>query len=194
VILIGFVSFLLSILFFFWDLFKHWLSIFTSPLQEPEMFWILIPIWVNWFFAEFFQEKHGTSFGNAVSNGAIAIIASIDWSRYLYRMLVEGVIMFTFGLFLKFFVAVTVLAFGIYVIIEGSKSREIVFFIGKIRWVTYVLVMFTPIVYLQNSATDIGINWQTIVAMVLFFPLYWWIIEVFDRISPEPKYFKSGQA
>ena len=154
------------------------------------MFWILIPIWINWFFAEFFQEKHGTSFGNAVSNGAITILASIDWTRYLYRLIIDGIITgFTFGVFLKFFVAVAVFIYGIYIIIQGSRSRKIVYFIGKIKWVTYVLVMFTPMVY-----NVISLNLYTLLAIVVFFPLYYWIIEVFDRITPEPGYYSKGKA
>ena len=172
-----------------WDLFRHWLSIFSAPFEEPEMFWIIIPIWINWFFAEFFQEKHGTSFGNAVSNGAIAILASVDWARYLYRLLVDGTISFTFGVVLKFLVALGVFIYGMYIIIQGSRSREIVYLIGRIRGVTYVLVIVTPIIY-----NVIKFDFQTILSSILFFPLYYWIIETIDRIAPEPKYYQAGKS
>ena len=158
------------------------------------MFWIIIPIWINWFFAEFFQEKHGTSFGNAISNGAIAILASVDWARYLYRLIVDGTLGFSFSTFLKFFVAVLVFSYGVYIIIQGARSKEVVYFVGRIRWVTYVLVMFTPIVYLHNVKTDIGLNFETIIAILIFFPLYYWIVEFFDKMTPEPDYYKKGKA
>ena len=176
----------------FLDIFLHWLSIFAAPIKEPEMFWIIIPIWINWFFTEFFQEKYGTSFGNAVSNGAIAILASIDWVRYLYRLYVDGIVQLTFGVFLKLLAALCVFGYGVFVIIAGIKIKKIVFFIGKIRWITYVLLMFTPIVYLHNVPTEIGINLKTFLAIILFFPLYYWIIEIFDRITPEPKIYKES--
>ena len=150
------------------------------------MFWIIIPIWINWFFAEFFQEKYGTSFGNAVSNGAIAILASVDWTRYMYRLLVDGIIRFTFGVFIKFLVAIAVLLFGVYIIILGIRTNKMAHFIGKIRWVTYVLVMFTPVFY-----NIIKIELDTVLAIVLFFPLYYWTIEFFDRMTPEPKVFRK---
>lgn len=150
------------------------------------MFWIIIPIWVNWFFTEFFQEKHGTSFGNAVSNGVIAIFAGIDWARYMYRLFIDGIIKFTFGVFLKFLITILVFGYGIFVIIAGIKLKKIVALIGKIRWVTYILIMFTPIVY-----GVIKPNIQTMIAIILFFPLYYWFIEFFDRLTPEPMVYRE---
>lgn len=150
------------------------------------MFWIIIPIWVNWFFTEFFQEKHGTSFGNAVSNGVIPILASFDWTRYLYRLLAEGTIKFTFGVFMKFLLSVVVMGYGIFVIIAGIRIKNIVFYVGRIRWVTYVMVMMTPIIY-----NVVKLDFYTFSAMVVFFPLYYWVIEIFDRITPEPKVYQE---
>ena len=93
----------------------------------------------------------------------------------------------TFGVFMKFFVAVAVFAYGIFVIIAGIRIQKIVFFIGKIRWVTYILLMVTPIVY-----TVIRLDFRTLLEIILFFPLYYWIIEIFDRITPEPKIYREG--
>ncbi len=186
-IFISFFGILLSIFSSLWSLFLHWLSIFAAPVQEPEMFWILVPIWINWFFTEFFMEKHGTSFGNAVSNGVMPILASVDWTRYLYRLLADNAIRFTFVVFLKFLLTAVVFGYGAFVIVAGIKIRKIVFFIGRIRWITYVLVMVTPIIY-----NVIRFDFQTFLAIVLFFPLYYWIIEFFDRITPEPRVYNEG--
>ncbi len=150
------------------------------------MFWIIIPIWVNWFFTEFFQEKHGTSFGNAVSNGVIPILASFDWTRYLYRLLAEGAIKFTFGVFMKFLLSLVVMGYGIFVIIAGIRIKNIIFYVGRIRWVTYVMVMITPIIY-----NVVKFDFYTFSAMVVFFPLYYWVIEIFDRITPEPRVYQK---
>ncbi|MBI2658313.1 hypothetical protein HYX08_06505 [Candidatus Woesearchaeota archaeon] len=186
-IVISFWSILLSLLSSFWGIFVHWLSIFAAPFHEPEMFWIIIPVWVNWFFTEFFMEKHGTSFGNAVGNGVIPILASLDWARYLYRLLNEGIIRFTFGVFLKFTLTSLVFGYGIFVIAAGIRIKRIVFYIGRIRWITYVLLMFTPIIYNVQK-----LNFYTLFAIVLFFPLYYWVIEIFDRITPEPRVYSES--
>ena len=150
------------------------------------MFWIIIPIWINWFFTEFFVEKYGTTLGNAVSNGAIPILASIDWLRYTFRIISEGITSLTFVIFIKLFLSVAVLIYGVFVIIAGIKLKHIVFYIGRIRWITYVLVMLTPVIY---NVVDFDI--KALWAMILFFPLYWWIIEIFDRITPEPRLYKA---
>jgi hypothetical protein len=186
VIVISFLSILSSTLLTLWNLFLHWLSIFAAPIKEPEMFWIIIPIWVNWFFTEFFVEKHGTSFGNAVSNGVIPILASLDWTRYLYRLLADGTIVFTFGVFLKFLLTFIVFTYGVFVIIAGIKIKNIIFYIGRIRWITYVLLMVTPIIY-----NVIKFDFYTLISIVLFFPLYYWVIEIFDRITPEPRVYQQ---
>ena len=151
------------------------------------MLWIIVPIWINWFFTEFFVEKHGTTFGNAVTNGVIPILAALDWTRYLYRLYEEGIIQLTFGVFLKFMLAVAVLIYGVFVIVAGIKINRIIFYIGRIRWITYVLLMFTPVIY-----NVIKFNFYTMAAILLFFPLYWWIIEIFDRITPEPRVYREG--
>ena len=149
------------------------------------MFWIIIPVWINWFFTEFFVEKYGTTLGNAVSNGAIPILASVDWLRHTYRLLSEGT-SFTFDIFVKSFLSAAVLFYGVFVIIAGIKLKHIVFYIGRVRWITYVLVMITPIIY-----NVIGFNFRTLWAIILFFPLYWWVIEIFDRITPEPRLYRE---
>ena len=175
-----------SLFLYLWNLFLYWLSIFGAPFQEPEMFWIIVPIWINWFFTEFFVEKHGTTFGNAVSNGVIPMIAALDWTRYLYRLLEDGLMKFTFDVFLKFLLALIIFGYGVFVIVAGIKIKRIIFYVGRIRWITYVLVMFTPVIY-----DVIGFSLYTLTAIILFFPFYYWVIEFFDRITPEPRVYQE---
>lgn len=185
-VIISLLSIISSAFLALWSLFLHWLSIFTAPIKEPEMFWIVIPIWINWFFTEFFVEKHGTSFGNAIGNGVIPILAGVDWTRYLYRLIEDGFIQLTFTVFLKFTLAVAVSLYGIFVIVAGIKLNHIIFYIGRIRWITYVLIIFTPIIY-----NVIKFNSYTVLAILLFFPLYWYLIEMFDRLTPEPRVYRE---
>lgn len=184
---ISFFGLLSGFLSYFAGLFLHWLSIFAAPVKQPEMFWILIPVWFNWFFVEFFVEKHGTSFGNAIGNGVVPVLASIDWTRYLYRLLSEGAVSLTFGIFIKFIISAAVFSYGTFVIFSGINVRKIVFYIGRIRWITYILVMFTPIIY-----NVIRFDFRTMIAILLFFPLYWWAIELFDTIVPEPRVYQHS--
>ena len=182
-IIISYLSILWAFLLYILNLFLHWVSIFGAPIKEPEMFWIIIPIWINWFFTEFFIEKYGTSFGNAIGNGVIPILASVDWARYLYR----GYIELSFDTFLKFALAIAVFVYGVFVIVAGIKLKHIIFYVGRIRWITYVLLMLTPIIY-----NVVKFDFYTLTSTILFFPLYWWVIEFFDRITPEPRVYGEG--
>ncbi|MBW2963533.1 hypothetical protein KY306_02035, partial [Candidatus Woesearchaeota archaeon] len=49
----------------FLNLFLGWLLVFISPFKNLNMLWIIVPIYVNWIFTDFFQERRRTSFGNA---------------------------------------------------------------------------------------------------------------------------------
>ena len=78
---------LLNIGLYFWGLFKLWITtLFVLPFKHTQMLWLLIPIWATWFFAEFFQEKHGTSMGNAITNSVVVIWGSIDCTRQTVNM------------------------------------------------------------------------------------------------------------
>ena len=117
-------------------------------------------------------------------------VPRFSWKNSVKNQLVhtEGIIRsFTFGVFLKIIVSLGVFVYGFYVIMLGIKTHKLVYFIGRIRWVTYLLVMFTPIVY-----NVIRMDFYTLLGIIVFFPLYYWLIEIFDRITPEPKTYRQS--
>ena len=184
----AFLEILITILLFLWDLFKSWLYIFISPFSKPEIFWIIIPIWVSWFFAEFFQEKRGTSFGNAISNGVIPLFVGVDWIRYLTNLVAENAIKLNYILYIKYSLCLLVILYGFSVIIFGIKARQFVHFYGRIREVTYVLIMFSPIIY-----GIIYLNWKFLLGIFLFFPIFYYFIELIDRFTPTPKIYEYDE-
>ncbi len=171
----------------FGQLFLLWLSLFTDPFKNFEVLWLIIPIWLNWFFTEWFQEKDGTSFGNAISNGVIVLWVGIDWLRYLTKPPTE-----IWGKIVHFdpkiWIASIVFIYGATVIIYGVKVQSWIHIVGRIREVTYVLLMFTPIIY-----GIIDISWEIILAIVLFFPLFYYIIEYIDRKLPDPESIQEDE-
>src|SRR3989338_10149689 len=72
------------------EAFVDWLSLFAAPFSRPDMLWVIIPIWGVWVFSEFFQEKKGTSFGNAITNGAVMLFVGVDWIRHIARDINAG--------------------------------------------------------------------------------------------------------
>jgi hypothetical protein len=184
----AFLDIILVGLVYLWDLFKDWAYIFISPIENPVILWIIIPIWANWFFAEFFQEKKGTSFGNAISNGVIPMFVAIDWTRYLTGQIIDGKLSYSFSLVLKYALCALALAYGLIIVYYGIKGRKFVLVSGRIRETTYLLVMFSPVIY---GILDLA--WKHILVMILFFPLYYYIIEWIDRLTPDPNIYKYDE-
>ncbi|MBS3101965.1 hypothetical protein J4458_00790 [Candidatus Woesearchaeota archaeon] len=184
----SFLSILSSIGLYLWALLKLWLhAIFVAPFENLNMLWVLVPIYLGWLFTEVFQEKKGTSIGNAISNGVIALWVGIDWTRTTTNALIEGTKMTWKQIAGKFLVAVFVLLYGIFIIYKGAKGKALTKYIGRIRIVTYIVIVFTPIFY-----NVVELTWQFVFSVVLFFPLGYFVIEMIDRIIPDPESLKEG--
>jgi len=184
----AFLDAILTVLLFIWDLIKTWLSIFIAPLKKLEILWIIVPIWVNWFFTEFFQEKKGTSLGNAVTNGGIMIWVGVDWLRYIIRLMSEGSIRFGFITLLKFVLALIAAGIGIFIVIEGVKAKRFVHFVGRVRETTYILVMISPIIY-----GIIPLSWKVFAVIIIFAPAFYYLIELIDQLTPTPKTYEEKE-
>ena len=163
-------------------LFGKWVGVFLAPLQNSDMLWLLIPVYVGWGFTEFYQEKRGTSLGNAITNGAIPLLVGFGWSR---QVVTQGTQtgMYDHVFFTKLGIALLAFLYGLFVIYRGVKSPEgNVRFFGRIRMVTYLVVVLTPIYY---GALEPSI--ELFAAILLFFPLYYGIIELIDVFVPDPR-------
>lgn len=180
---------ILSWLGIVWALFKDWLYIFAAPFLHYEVIWIIIPIWTSWFFGEFFQEKRGTSFGNAISNGAVPLFVGIDWARSLTTSIVQDNLPITSIMIVKYIICALAFAYGIAVIIYGIKGKHFIHFLGRLRTMTYILAMFTPVIY-----GVIDLNLEFIGIMLLFFPVFYYLIELIDILTPDPKVLEIDTA
>ncbi|MFH0876502.1 MAG: hypothetical protein V1859_11285 [archaeon] len=171
-------------------MFRLWLeSLFLYPFKNYEMLWILVPIWVTWFFAEFFQEKTGTSFGNAITNAVVVLWGSIDWSRQTIRLMSDGIVKNIWSIIGIFSLIALIFSYGLLIMILGIKGNPITKKIGRIRAVTYVFAMFTPVVY--NVAP---LSLKHFFAAILFFPIFYFVIEFIDRKLPDPKAVKEDNS
>lgn len=183
------LSIALTGIIYLWGLLKEWLYIFASPVDNFNILWIIIPIWLSWFFAEFFQEKHGTSFGNAISNGVVPLWVGVDWTRYLVNSLIDGTAKAGFWtLFAKFALCGFIFAYGLTIILFGIKSKEFIHFFGRIREVTYVQLVFSPIIY-----GIIPLTWKFMILIVVFFPIFYYFIELICLFTPDPKAYKVDE-
>ncbi len=170
----------------FFDLLGTWGSLFIAPLKDLNMLWIIIPVYLAWIFTEFYQEKKGTSLGNAISNGVVVLWAGIDWARQIVSQLAQKTLLVSVDFFAKMFLAILVFIYGIMIIVEGTKGKKITMFIGRIREVTYVVLMLTPIFY-----GVVQFSFKVMFAIILFFPLFYGIVEIIDRVTPTPKTYEE---
>lgn len=145
------------------------------------MLWLLVPIWISWFFAEFFQEKTGTSFGNAMTNAVVVLWGSIDCTRQTISLMKEGLVYGFANIFARFSLIVILFAYGVIIVILGWRGNKIVKYIGRVREVTYVFAMFTPIFY---NAMELTV--KHVLAAVIFFPVFYFVIELIDHYTPNP--------
>lgn len=172
---------------YFWnDLLLHWLNtIFIAPFNTPDMLWIVVPVWLSWFFAEFFQEKAGTSMGNAISNATIVIWAAVDCARQTVKFISAGEITLGFDIFMRFLIISLILIYGLLVLVLGLKGNPLVRKIGRIREMTYIFAIFVPVFY-----NEILLTFNHLVSALLFFPVFYYFIELLDKLTPDPAAIK----
>lgn len=174
---------------FFLSLLQTWLYAFYVSFTNSETIWIIIPIWLSWFFTEFFQEKEGTSFGDAISNGVVPFWVGIDWMRQLTLQVTSNEISLSSLVFVKYAISILILAYGFTIIAFGIKGKDFIKYFGRIREVTYILAVLTPFIY--------GLiipNYKYFLSIIIFFPIFYFIIEFIDRLTPEPVIYKKEKA
>ncbi len=177
----------IDILSYIWDVFLIWLTIFIAPLENLNMLWITLPVILNWIFTEFYQEKKGTSLGNAISNGVVALLVGIDWLRQSTNIFTAGNI--TIPIFISYAViSILMVIYGIAIIVWGIKLSKKAKYFGRIREVTYITLMFTPIVY-----GIIPLSLKIIITIFAFFPIFYFFFEVLDWIIPDPKVYNEEE-
>ena len=165
--------------------FVDWLKLFAAPLKNLDMLWIIVPIWASWLFAEFFQEKKGTSFGNAISNGVVMLFVGIDWVRYIIRQISAELVSLDAASFIKLAIAAFIMIFGLSIIFLGVKAKPVVRAIGRVREVSYLMLMFTPIVY---GVVDFSL--RVFFIIMGFLPVFYLLIEILDRLTPTPRTYE----
>ena len=168
------------------ELLGMWGSLFAAPLKDFNMLWIIIPLYLNWIFTEFYQEKKGTSFGNAISNGVTLLWVGADWGKTTVAAFTSGAIGLDATFAVKLAVALMTLAYGLLIIILGIRVQKVGHYLGRIRVVTYFALMLTPIFY-----GAVQPELLTITAILLFLPVFYLIVEVIDRLAPTPKAFED---
>ncbi|MCX6706883.1 MAG: hypothetical protein NT001_01960 [Candidatus Woesearchaeota archaeon] len=170
-----------TVLTFLLEIVKAEGNLFAYPFINLDVLWVVIPIYLGWFFAEFFQEKRGTSLGNAISNGTIAFWVGADWARTTLRVKAGEALAFNIAFLGKMFMAFMMFVYGMFIIVEGIKAKKMIHYAGRIRVVTYFVLMLTPLFYGHATGNLI----YSIIAMFIFFPAFYYLIELIDYLVPD---------
>jgi len=140
--------------------------------KNPDMLWVLVPIYLNWIITDYFQERRGTAFGNAIANGFVTTWVGVDWVRQTIKAELS---------LLKVSISILFILYGLTIMIEAARAKKIAQYIGRIREVSYFMIVATPIFY-----GVISIDLITIFAILLFFPIWYGLNELVNRILPVP--------
>jgi hypothetical protein len=70
---------------------------------------------------------------------------------------------------------------GFIIVIESVRAKPIAHYIGRVREVSYFMIVATPIFY-----GVIEPNLMTIGAILFFFPIFYGLAELVDRLLPAP--------
>jgi len=146
------------------------------------MLWTIIPIYLSWIFTDLFQEKKHTSFGNAISNGVVVLWVGVDWIRYIVRMINETVLSASAETIAKFALAGATSLYGAIIIIFGIQARDFIHRYGRIRVTSYLLIMFSPLIY-----GVIPLSFEYVLAIFIFFPLFYVVVSLLAKFIPDSK-------
>ena len=151
-------------------------EILLAPIRHPVLLWILIPVYINWIIGDLYQEKKGTRIGSAISNGFVALWVGLDWGKQLTRDFI-----FSIESLIQLISVIFFITYGSIILFEGVQGKKIARYIGRVREVTYIIICFTPIFH-----GFIPLNLYTIIAIVLFFPIFYFVVEIIMVITPSP--------
>lgn len=153
-------------------------ELFYAPLLNVELLWVVIPVYIQWFLTSTYQERKETRFGNALVNGFICTWVGLDWSKELYQEIVSGTS--TIELF-RLVLSIILIIYGVFIIIEAFRGKRIVKYIGRIREISYFIIVLTPVFY-----GVVPLDSFTVVAIIAIFPISYAISGLITRYVPYP--------
>ncbi len=158
----------------------RWLQFIVAPLKNFDLLWLAVPVLLNWILNEYFQERKGTSYGNAIANGFVMFWVGLDFSRTIVNNFAKKG--FASLSALHVVMTLVILIYGSLVMYEAVKGRRIAHLIGRIREVTYFSIISIGVIY---NAVVFDIN--TLIAVIVFFPVFYFAVETALKILPPPE-------
>lgn len=159
-------------------------DIFLAPIFYPHLLWVAIPIYLNLIVTDFLEEKVVTGLNQAMTNAFTVLWVGVDWlrttsSNYLTPGLsISSVAALIFAAPLSLFL----IFYGLAIIVMGVKRSPFTRYLGRVREVSYFLIVLTPIFYGVLELTP-----MLILTVILFLPVFYFAVEGIDRLLPTPE-------
>jgi len=160
-----------------------------GPMENLDVLYILVPVYINWFVNDYYQERKGTSMGNAAANGFTAIWVGIDWVRTMTTRAATSVVHIPMGFNKAFFllsfkvaIALVIIIYGLTIMKYAISGNSLAKRIGRIREVSYFAMVFTPVIYLL-----VPLDITTFATILIFFPVFYYAGEALMNSLPAPK-------
>lgn len=174
---------------FFTSVIQRLIDLFLfGPMKNLDVLYILVPVYLNWFVNDYYQERRETDLGNAAANGFTAIWVGIDWIRTMTTRAAVSVIQIPMGLnkpflllMFKFVIAFLMISYGLTIMRYAISGNKIAKKIGRIREVSYFAMVFTPIIYLL-----VPLDTLSLITIFLFFPVFYFFGELLMQSLPAP--------
>ena len=167
---------------------------FFGPMKNLDVLYILVPVYLNWFVNDYYQERRETDLGNAAANGFTAVWVGIDWMRTMTTRAATSVVKVPIGfntpfflVVFKFVIAFLMIGYGVTIMRYAVSGNQIAKKIGRIREVAYFAMVFTPIIYIL-----VPLDTLSIVTILLFFPVFYYFGEFLMKSLPAPLTEQSG--
>ncbi len=159
-------------------------EIILSPMNNPELLWVLIPAYINWILRDLFFEKDNSA-SNVFMNGSTSIWTGVIWLKYLSEntelanFLLDYSIVLPFSIQLKTIISFSLICFGIFLMWTALSDNEFFMHFGRERVISFLIIIFSPIVY-----DIIQFDFLFAVSSLVFFTCTTFVLFILSKIIP----------
>ncbi len=157
----------------------RFVSILAAPATHLMTIYSLGPIYLNWITSEYFREEIHPEIKEAAKNGFTGIWVAGDWVRATYGRYYDSPNPLAFVV--KLVLSALLFIYGVVLVTKAFKEEKIVMLIGRVREISYIAIMITPLVY-----GAVPVDWITLTAMLVFYPVFYALVELILFAVPIP--------
>ena len=163
----------LSVFELYWSQF---ITLLVVPFQNLDMVWGILPIYASMILGEIYEGR--MDFGRAVINGAVMLLAGLDWAWHLSRA--SNLAYLFSDMSLPWLVTAICIGLGVFTIILGlrRKDKPLAATLGHTRFSCYYIILLYPM-----QARLVPWSSSALVATLVFAIPAWVLIYGLGRLA-----------